>query len=184
MTTRIKVLAGTQLIENVWQVLKHHIVPAESGANIALIEEYCLAYMYRSHCTEDPFSDLGRAVRSYMEHFDWNPWTKDPSYQKKTMEDMLEEEARAAELGAAMAPAEGELPLPFAPRTASPAAPAPQPAQAELVENDVVELFGGDFDEEARVQEPSREARGGQEPLPKDMADEELKEFQSAHGLS
>jgi hypothetical protein len=108
MTVRLKVLAGTQLVENAWHVLKHHIMPPEAPANAALIEEYCLAFMHRSQAANDPFMDLGRAVASYLQRWGGNPFTKDPAYQKPAPD----AEAEAPEVLSMDAPMDGEVPQP------------------------------------------------------------------------
>ena len=64
------------MIENLWHVLKHHCIPPEIAADMPLMEEYLLSYLHTSHCTEDPFADLGRAVRDYMAHFGGEPLKK------------------------------------------------------------------------------------------------------------
>ena len=42
-----------------------------------------MSYIHTSHCTEDPFADLGRAVRDYMAHYEGTPLLKDPAYTEK-----------------------------------------------------------------------------------------------------
>ena len=87
MTTRLKVLARTQLVEGLWHVLKHHVMPMGAPANVALIEEYALAYLYQFHCNQDPLADLGRAVAGYVERWGGNPLGEDPAYKKVVLEE-------------------------------------------------------------------------------------------------
>ena len=116
METRLKVLAGTQLVEGLWHVLKHHVMPMEAPANVALIEEYALSYVYQLDCNSDPFADLGRAVAGYVERWAGNPLGLDPAYQKAAVdEDEGEQEGELnqgeseAQLDQADAPAVPEL---------------------------------------------------------------------------
>jgi len=35
----VKVTAGTQLVENTWNVVKHHVIPLECSANMSVLED-------------------------------------------------------------------------------------------------------------------------------------------------
>ena len=73
----IKVVAGTQLVENFWHVVKHHCVPEEAYADATSLESYLLALTWRQACTGDPVWDLGRAVADYQKHHKYKPCEMD-----------------------------------------------------------------------------------------------------------
>ena len=50
---------------------------------MALLEEYLLKEVHTSWCNQDPFADLGSAVRQYMAHYDGLPLERDPAYKDK-----------------------------------------------------------------------------------------------------
>ena len=64
--TRIRVIAGTQLVESWWDQVQHHAVPEERPANAPLIQEYVDALAHRQWCVGDPVEELGAAWRAYM----------------------------------------------------------------------------------------------------------------------
>lgn len=168
MSVRLKVLAGTQLVENCWKVLKHHILPHEAPADMALIEEYALAYVHRFHATEDPFMDLGRAVAGYLAFYGGDPLSNDPAYKKDKAKVEAAEAPEMLELLSAQAPAASEVPglsltrfgaasasgsaAAASPAPPRPASPAPDSdyeeraeqarRKAEAAERESAELFG------------------------------------------
>ena len=64
--SRIRVTAGTQLVDGFWNVLKHHAIPEEARTDVALFEQYALALLWSSFSMGDPLCDLGVAVQHYM----------------------------------------------------------------------------------------------------------------------
>ena len=64
--SRIRVTAGTQLVESWWDTLKHHAIPEECPADQDIIQQHLDALVYRQWCIGDPLSDLGAAVKKYM----------------------------------------------------------------------------------------------------------------------
>lgn len=124
----VKCIAGTQLVEGFWHVIKHHVLPPEAAANLANIEAYVLAYLWRSQCLGDPLADLGRAVSRWMQAFEFEPMTRDPSFVAQDAEaeadpnsdivDDMDDDA----LGAALAACLGDA-VPLAPGDAAPLTP-------------------------------------------------------------
>jgi hypothetical protein len=77
---RVRITAGTQLLENWWHLLKHHCVPAEVSSNVALLESYALALIWRQWCNGDPMTDLGHAIQFYMASNSYDPLGQDPAF--------------------------------------------------------------------------------------------------------
>ena len=76
--SRLRVIAGTQLVEALWHVLKSHQIPKELRAKDQEIEAYLLAYLSMRQELGDPLQELGKAVSEYMCAFSHDPWTNDP----------------------------------------------------------------------------------------------------------
>ena len=64
--SRIRVTAGTQLIEKWWDLLKHGGIPEEVGIDRGLLDDYALAVLWKSYASGDPMEDLGLAVQSFI----------------------------------------------------------------------------------------------------------------------
>ena len=79
--SRLRVIAGTQLVEALWSVLKKHALPREVRTNPQELEAYALAYLAMRWQLEDPLIELGSAVHAYIEEFDFDPWPNDPFLQ-------------------------------------------------------------------------------------------------------
>ena len=98
---RIRCVAGTNLVENAWHVLKHHAIPPEVRADDAVLEQYALAWLAREWETGDPVLSLGQIVHQYIEHYNGDPWSSDPCLAGEEEEDEegddLEREMREAE---------------------------------------------------------------------------------------
>ena len=71
-------IAGTQLVEALWRVLKSHQIPKELRASEREIEAYLLAYLARRWELGDPLVNLGLAVSEYIARFDDDPWSNEP----------------------------------------------------------------------------------------------------------
>jgi hypothetical protein len=75
---RLRVTAGTNLIESWWHVVKSHCIPPEVSSNVAALETYVLVQIYREWNTGDPVIELGAAVRAYMQAMSYDPYANDP----------------------------------------------------------------------------------------------------------
>jgi hypothetical protein len=95
--SRIRVTAGTQLIEQFWNQLKHHAIPEEAPVWLPLLEQHALALLWRSYADGDPVEDLGEAMQSYM---------KASEYVVKTLKQTAEDAELQAALNAWLLPAD------------------------------------------------------------------------------
>ena len=93
--SRFRVVAGTNMIEGFWHVLKHHTLPAELHVDCALIEQYVQQLVHRQWSEGDPLKELGEITRRYMEAMGFDPFTNDPALCAtiERVEDMGETEA-------------------------------------------------------------------------------------------
>ena len=75
--TRLRVIAGTQLVEALWHVIKSHQIPKEIRANAQEIEAYALSYLAQRWELKDPLEEFGKTVQDYICGFSHDPWTHD-----------------------------------------------------------------------------------------------------------
>ena len=87
----VKVICGTQLVENWWHLAKHHCIPSEAPADQAVLETYLLSLMYRQSRTGDPVWDLGSAVAKYQAHHAHDPCKRDVFFTNIADEDPYQE---------------------------------------------------------------------------------------------
>ena len=87
---RLRVIAGTQLVEAFWHVLKTHTIPKELRANPAELEAYVLMRLAMWWELDDPFVELAAVVKQYLERFGFDPWVHDP-YLTQSIENEGEE---------------------------------------------------------------------------------------------
>ena len=75
--SRIRVTAGTNLIEGFWNTLKHHMLPQQCRSNMADLEPYLLQ-------GGDPITDLGKVVSDCMAAMDFDPYKNDETLKEIT----------------------------------------------------------------------------------------------------
>ena len=95
--SRVRVIAGTQLVEALWRVLKHHAIPHEVRTNPQELEAYMLAYIAERWELDDPLAELGRYVETYMNDFSQDPWSNELYLQGDAAPDAVETDAEAEE---------------------------------------------------------------------------------------